>query len=107
MMVVGDGDIARNEYDFKQNAMLPLGYNRFVNYKFANKDFLQNAIEYMLDDKGIIAARGKEVKLRLLDKEAATENVTVLRLVNIILPLILIGLFGFLFMWLRKRRFAV
>ncbi len=107
MLVVGDGDIARNEYDFKQNAMLPLGYNRFVNYKFANKDFLQNAIEYMLDDKGIIAARSKEVKLRLLDKEAATENATALRFANILLPLLLVGLFGFLFMWLRKRRFAV
>lgn len=107
MLVVADGDIARNEYDFKQNAMLPLGYNRFVNYKFANKDFLQNAIEYMLDDKGIIAARGKEVKLRLLDKETAEENATLIRLVNILLPLLLVGLFGFLFMWLRKRRFAV
>lgn len=107
MLVVADGDIARNEYDFKQNAMLPLGYNRFVNYKFANKDFLQNAIEYMLDDKGIIAARGKEVKLRLLDKESAEENATLIRLVNILLPLLLVGIFGFLFMWLRKRRFAV
>ena len=107
MLVVADGDIARNEYDFKQNAMLPLGYNRFVNYKFANKDFLLNAIEYMLDDKGIIAARGKEVKLRLLDKEMANENATLIRVINIVLPLALIGLFGFLFMWLRKRRFAV
>jgi ABC-2 type transport system permease protein len=107
MLVVADGDIAHNEYDFKQNTMLPLGYNRFVNYKFANKEFLQNAIEYMLDDKGIIAARGKEVKLRLLDKEMADENATLIRLVNILLPLGLIGLFGFLFMWRRKRRYAV
>ena len=107
MLVVADGDIARNEYDFKQNAMLPLGYNRFVNYKFANKDFLQNAIEYMLDDKGIIAARGKEVKLRLMDKQMAEENTTLIRFVNILLPLLLVGLFGFIFMWLRKKRFAV
>jgi gliding-associated putative ABC transporter substrate-binding component GldG len=107
MLVVADGDIAHNEYDVKQNTMLPLGYNRFVNYKFANKEFLQNAIEYMLDDKGIIAARGKEVKLRLLDKEMAEENATLIRLVNILLPLGLVGIFGFLFMWRRKRRFAV
>ena len=107
MLIVADGDIARNEYDFKQNAMLPLGYNRYVNYKFANKDFLQNTIEYMLDDKGIIAARSKEVKLRLMDKEMADENATGIRLVNILLPLVLIGLFGMLFMWRRKRRYAV
>ncbi|MBL7818157.1 MAG: gliding motility-associated ABC transporter substrate-binding protein GldG [Saprospiraceae bacterium] len=107
MLVVADGDIARNDYDFKQNAMLPLGYNRFVNYKFANKDFLQNAIEYMLDDKGIIAARGKEVKLRLMDKEMATDNANVIRLANILLPLLLIGAFGLFFMWRRKKQFAI
>ena len=107
MLIVADGDIARNEYDFKQNAMLPLGYNRFVNYKFANKDFLQNTIEYMLDDKGIIAARSKEVKLRLMDKETADDNATGIRLVNILFPMLLIGLFGMLFMWRRKRRYAI
>ena len=107
MLVVADGDIARNEYDFKQNAMLPLGYNRFVNYKFANKDFLQNTIEYMLDDKGIIAARGKEVKLRLMDKETADENASGIRFTNILLPMLLIGLFGVVFMWRRRKRFAI
>ena len=105
MLVVSDGDVARNDYDFKQNAILPLGYNRFENYKFANKDFLLNAIEYMLDDKGIIEARGKEVKLRLLDTAAAKENALTWRLVNIALPLVLLAGFGGFFIWRRKRRF--
>ena len=87
--------------------MLPLGYNRYVNYKFANKDFLLNTIEYMLDDKGIIAARSKEVKLRLMDKEMADDNATGIRLINILLPMVLIGLFGMGFMWRRKKRYAV
>ena len=106
MLVVSDGDIARNEYDVKQGAMLPLGYNRFENYKFANKDFLLNAIEYMLDDKGIIEARGKEVRLRLLDAEAVKSNTTLIRIINIALPLVLVSLFGAFFLWRRKKRFA-
>ena len=107
MLVVADGDIARNDYNKSQNSAMPLGFNGIVKYKFANKDFLQNSIEYMLDDKGIIAARGKEVKLRLLDKETAEDNSTLVRIVNILLPLLLVGLFGFLFLWRRKRKYAV
>jgi ABC-2 type transport system permease protein len=106
MLVVADGDIARNEYDVRQGQMLPLGYNRFENYKFANKDFLLNAVEYMLDDKGIIEARGKEVKLRLMDTQKAKDNTVLIRALNIVLPLLFLGLFGFGFTWFRKRKYA-
>ena len=106
MLVVSDGDVARNEYDARQGALLPLGYNRFDNYKFANKDFLMNAIEYMLDDKGIIEARGKEVKLRLLDTQKAKDNTTLIRLLNILLPLVFLGVFGAIYFWRRKRKYA-
>jgi ABC-2 type transport system permease protein len=106
MLVIGDGDIARNEYDTQKGATLPLGYNRFEKYKFANKDFLLNAVEYMLDDKGIIEARGKEIKLRLMDSERAKADSAFLASVNILLPLGLVGLFGAFFLWRRKKKYA-
>jgi ABC-2 type transport system permease protein len=106
MLVVGDGDIARNEYDVSRGAALPLGYDRVVKYKFANKDFLLNAVEYMLDDKGIIEARGKEIKLRLMDSERAKADSTFLASVNILLPLGLVGLFGAFFLWRRRKKYA-
>ena len=106
MLVVGDGDIARNEYDTQKGATLPLGYNRFEKYKFANKDFLLNTVEYMLDDKGIIEARGKEIKLRLMDGERAKADATFFRSVNILLPLALVALFGAFFLWRRRRKYA-
>ena len=106
MLVVSDGDVARNEYDSRQGQMLKLGYNRFENYKFANKDFLLNSIEYMLDDQGIIEARGKEVKLRLIDKVVANENKTLIQSVNIIAPLAFLGIFGVVYFWRRKKRYA-
>jgi ABC-2 type transport system permease protein len=106
MLVVGDGDIARNEFDVSRGAALPLGYDRVVKYKFANKDFLLNAVEYMLDDKGIIEARGKEIKLRLMDSERAKADSTFLASVNILLPLGLVGLFGAFFLWRRRKKYA-
>ena len=106
MLVVGDGDIARNEYDSQKSTVLPLGYNRFEKYKFANKDFLLNTVEYMLDDKGIIEARGKEIKLRLMDSERAKAEATFFRSVNILLPLGLVALFGAFFLWRRRKKYA-
>jgi ABC-2 type transport system permease protein len=107
MLVVADGDVARNEYDASQGRLLPLGYNRFMKYKFANKDFLLNAVEYMLDDKGIIEARGKDIKLRLLDIAKKNDNKAVIMAINIILPLLLLGIFGFVFLRLRKKWYAI
>ena len=106
MMVVSDGDIARNEYDSQQHTMSPLGYNRFDKYKFANKDFLINAVEYMLDNNGIIEARTKEVKLRLLDTVKADADANFWRGINIGLPLVLLGLFGWGYTWWRKRKYS-
>ncbi len=105
MLVVSDGDIARNEYDAKQGTISPLGYNRDEKYKFANKDFLLNAIEYMLDDKGIIEARGKETKLRLMNTVQAKANKTGIQTLNIVAPLVFLGIFGIFYFWRRKRKF--
>lgn len=103
MLVVSDGDIARNDFDAKQGTISPLGFNRDEKYKFANKDFLLNAIEYMLDDKGIIEARGKEVKLRLIDTVKAKNNKTLIQTINIVLPLIFVAVFGAVYFWRRKK----
>jgi ABC-2 type transport system permease protein len=105
-LVVSDGDVARNEYDALKGAMLPLGFNKIERYKFANKDFLLNTIEYMLDDNGIIEARSKDVKLRLIDTVKAKNDATLITLVNILLPLIFLGSFGVFYFWRRKKKYA-
>ncbi len=106
VMVVSDGDVAKNLYDPKTKSVQPLGFNKFERYQFANKDFLINAIEYLIDDRGVINARSKEVKLRMLDKVKADEEKTKWQFINIVLPLILLAIFGFLFNFFRKRKYA-
>lgn len=106
MLVVADGDIIRNEADAQNNRYAPTGYNPYEKYTFANKDFLINAIEYLIDEKGVIAARSKEVKLRLLNEQKAEEETLKWQLVNILLPLLLLFLFGIAYNYLRKRRYA-
>lgn len=105
-IVVADGDIAKNKYLKMRDQVVPLGYNEVENFIYANKEFLQNAVEYLLDKNGIIAARGKEVRLRMLDTTRAQSEKSWWQLVNILFPLLLIGAFGGLYGWWRKRRFT-
>ena len=107
MLVVADGDVAKNTVlDAKNGKILPLGYNRFSRYQFANKDFLLNAVEYLRDENGIIEARNREVKLRLLDTVRAQGEKGKWQLINILLPLLFLLLFGIVFNWLRKKKYA-
>ncbi len=109
MIVVSDGDVMKNKVNFNadgRTSFLPLGFNEFNKAYYANKDFLVNAIEYMLADQGFIDARGKEVKLRLLDTVKAKEQKEFFQALNILVPLTGFGIFAAIFLVLRRRKFA-
>lgn len=106
MLVVSDGDIAKNGIDAQRQSYKPLGFNEFERYQFANKDFLVNALEYLIDANGVIEARGKEVKLRLLDQTRAQAETTKWQLINLGIPLVFLVAFGLIYNWIRRRRYA-
>ncbi len=105
MLVVSDGDIIKNLINPQNNSPLPLGFNQWSGYTFANENFLINSIEYMLDDANLFAARGKEVKLRRLNTKKATEERGFWQILNILVPLFLLVLFGIVFTLVRRRKF--
>jgi ABC-2 type transport system permease protein len=108
MLVISDGDIASNFVrDAAQKEWLPLGFNRFENVTYANKELMLNAVEYLIDPTGVIEARTKEVKLRLLDTVKAQKEQPQWRLFNIAVPLMFLGLFGWFFNWRRKKRYGM
>lgn len=106
MIVVADGDIARNDVDPRSMTPLPLGFNRFENYTYGNKDFLLNCVEYLLDQNGVVAARSKDFKLRLLNKVKANDEKVKWQIINIVLPLVFLAIFGLVFSYIRKRKYA-
>ena len=106
MIVVTDGDLAKDPFVPGDPSYHPLGYNRFDDYTFANKDFLVNCIEYLLDNRGLINARNRDVKLRLLNTVKADEERTKWQLINIVLPLVFLGVFGLLYHYWRRRKYA-
>ncbi|TNE64083.1 MAG: gliding motility-associated ABC transporter substrate-binding protein GldG [Bacteroidetes bacterium] len=107
MIVISDGDVAANFVRNRETQeWLPLGFNRFENATYANKELMLNAVEYLIDATGVIEARSKEVKLRLLDTVRAGEEKTFWQALNLALPLLFLGAFGMVFFWLRKRKYA-
>ncbi|MCC6413109.1 MAG: gliding motility-associated ABC transporter substrate-binding protein GldG [Saprospiraceae bacterium] len=107
MLVISDGDVVANIVrDSAARQWYPLGFNRFENETYANKELMINAVEYLIEANGVIEARAKEVKLRLLDSVRARDEKNTWRLVNIVLPLAFLGMFGWFFNWRRKRKYA-
>ncbi len=106
MIVVADGDMARNQFHLQQGYPLPLGYDQYTRQTFGNKDFLLNAISYLVDGNGLISIRSRDLKLRLLDANKVNAQRLQWQLFNILLPVVMIILSGMLFAWLRKRRFT-
>jgi ABC-2 type transport system permease protein len=106
MIVVADGDIARNDFQRSNGAIMPLGYDRYSNQTYANKAFLLNCMNYLLDDEGLLQLRSREVKLRLLDKKKIEVQKAKWQFINMAIPLALVLGFGVFQFYYRKRKFA-
>ena len=104
MLVVSDADIVTNIVTQKEGP-LSMGYNQFTKQRFANKDFILNSLEYMLNPSGIFETRSKDFTLRLLDYKKVEEEKFKWQLINIGAPILLIILFGFVYQSLRKRKY--
>ena len=65
-----------------------------------------NCVNYLLDDTGLINIRSKDVELPMLDKQKVYDNYTTAQFITIGLPIVILGLFGLLFTWLRKRKYS-
>jgi len=104
MIVVADGDVIKNQID--KGAPLELGFDKWTNNLYGNKDFLMNSVNYLLDDNGLINIRSKDVDLPLLDKEKVYQNYTWAQLITIGLPLLILTIFALLFTYIRKKKYS-
>ena len=114
MIVIADGDIIRNQFaqlDFaKKNnkrvgSPLPLGYDQYTNNTYGNKQFIENAISYLVDGEGLINIHTRELKIRLLDMNKVNSKQTTWQVVNVVLPSVVIVLFGFVMAFIKKKKY--
>lgn len=106
-IVISDADFAKNLVNTTTGETEDIGYNKWERrfYK-GNKDFVLNAVEYMLDENNILESRSKEIKLRLLDVVKTKGEKSKWQFINVVLPVLLLALFGFIFQFLRKRKYT-
>ncbi|ALM47807.1 gliding motility protein GldG [Flavobacterium psychrophilum] len=105
MIVISDGDIAKNQLD-KDYQPMELGYDKWTGNMYDNKGFLMNCINYLLDDSGLINIRSKDVELPMLDKQKVYDNYTIAVFITVGLPIVILAVFGILFTYLRKRKYS-
>ena len=104
MIVIADGDVIKN--DVVRNVPQELGFDRWTGKTYGNKEFLLNAVNYLLDDDGLINIRSKEIDVAFLDQEKIASQKTYWQTFNILLPLGLLTIFGFIFNYIRKKKFT-
>ncbi|MDT0648375.1 gliding motility-associated ABC transporter substrate-binding protein GldG [Zunongwangia sp. F260] len=104
MLVISDGDVIKN--DLQRGAPLELGFERYTGSTYGNKEFLLNAVNYMLDDNGLIEIRTKEISIPFLDPERTAEEREKWQLANLVIPLLILAIFAFLFNFFRRRKYV-
>ena len=105
-IVVADGDIIRNEISSNDSVSIPLGYDRYMNQQFGNRDFIQNAVLFLADNDGWMQLRSRTLKLRLLNKKITNEDKLSWQLINILVPLGFLLIVGIGYQIIRKRKYT-
>ena len=103
MIVIADGDVGKNQILKKEP--YDLSRDKWTNEQFGNKDFLLNAVDYLLDDIGLMELRNKSLQIPILDKQRAFRERTYWQFINLGIPVLMLLVFGIGFQWLRKRKY--
>ena len=106
MIVIGDGDVFKNQVSAKDNSVFPLGFDRFSQRNYGNKALLLNVADYLSNDDNLIALRNKDIKVRLLDKTALRTSKLSWQLINMLLPLALLILFAIFQHYYRRYKYT-
>ncbi|SFA60313.1 protein involved in gliding motility GldG [Pedobacter suwonensis] len=106
MIVIGDGDIFKNQVSEQNGSPFPLGFDRYSQRTFGNKALLLNIVDYFTDNDNLIALRNKEVKIRLLDKAKIKLEKTKWQFINVVVPLLLLIFFAIFQHYYRKYKYA-
>jgi ABC-2 type transport system permease protein len=106
MIFVADGDMPGNQFRSGDGMPLPVGYDRYTQQSFGNRDFILNAVNYLCDDSGLINVRSRDLKLRLLDRARIKESKTIIQIINVLIPMLIIVIPGILKIIIRKRKYS-
>ena len=106
MIVISDGDVIKNRFNYQEATGYPLGYDFYTETMYANKELLLNCVDYLAGEEGAIATRSRNIKLRKLDVMKVKEQRTKYQLLNILLPVAIVVVAGVVIVILRRREYV-
>ena len=106
VLVLGDASVFQSQINLSDQEPLPLGEDPMAQTTYANKQFLENILQYLTDPEGIIATRTKVLQIRPLNKVKVAEEKQMWQLINLGIPVLFLGLMGGLIGLLRVKRFS-
>ncbi|MCE3278168.1 MAG: hypothetical protein K0S44_359 [Bacteroidetes bacterium] len=106
MIIISDGDVIRNDVQTSSGKPYPLGYDKYTNQTFGNKDLILNCINYLCDDTGLISVRSRELTLRLLDKKKSKTERLKWQIINTCVPLLLVLIYGIIHFLRRRNKYG-
>lgn len=105
MMVFADGDWLINQINTKDGSPYQLGWDRFTEMQFANRVFLENIMDYLMNEEELILLRNREVALRLLDQSLDKTTILRVQIINVGLPLLILLLGGGVQQYYRRKKY--
>jgi len=107
MVVFSNGNLIANQFRMSNGVpeYMPLGYDRYSQQTFGNKDLIMNTVNYLCDDEGLMNLRSRVFKIRLLDKVRMKEGKLIWQIINVLIPLLIISLFGAVYVYIRRRKY--
>ena len=105
MIVISDGDIIKNRFNYSEATGYPLGYDFYTETMYANKELLLNCVDYLVGDDGAIASRSRDLKIRKLNVMKLKEERTKYQLINLLLPSGLIILASIAVLIIRRKQY--
>lgn len=103
LLFVSDGAFIQNQME--GDRVLELGYDKWTNSFYGNKEFLLNGINYMLDENNLMELRSKQIRIPFLDLHKSIDQRRKWQYINILLPLLALAIFGVLYTYIRKRKY--
>lgn len=106
-IVVSDGDIIKNRVNRERGRYYAMEFDKYTQRAYGNKDFILNCINYLCDDSGLISARSKQFKIRLLDTQKVNAEKTKWQLINTVIPVVLIAFIGLIQLIVRRKKYSL
>lgn len=107
VIVAGTGNLFKSLFEMQNGEPLPLGEDPYAKLTYANRLLLQNMVKYLIEPEGIIATRTKQFQIRPLNKVKVMQEKVKWQVINVVLPVLILGVLGIIWVLLRKRRFSV